>query len=46
MNGPTTLVEAGRELRWEEIEQIAMITARYGQGRDEENVVMCFRAPR
>ncbi|HET9886322.1 MAG TPA: hypothetical protein VFR10_02325, partial [bacterium] len=45
LNGPTALVEARRELRWEEIEQIAAITARYGQGRDLERVVMCFRTP-
>jgi hypothetical protein len=45
LNGPTALVEARRELRWEEIESIAAITARYGQGRDQESVAMCFRSP-
>jgi|SoiMethySBSTD1v2_1073268.scaffolds.fasta_scaffold81629_2 tRNA-specific 2-thiouridylase len=45
LNGPTALAEARRELRWEEIEQVAAITARYGQGRDLERVVMCFRTP-
>jgi len=44
-NGPTVLVETQRELRWEEIEQIAGITARYGQARDQETVVICFRSP-
>ncbi len=45
VNGPTTLVEAARDLHWEEIERVAMITARYGQERDAENVDICFRAP-
>lgn len=44
-NGPTVLVEATRDLRWEEIERIASITARYGHGRDAESVVICFRVP-
>jgi hypothetical protein len=45
LNGPTALVEARRDLRWEEIERIAAITARYGQGRDQDTVAMCFRSP-
>lgn len=43
--GPTVLAEARRDLRWEEIEEIARITARYGHGRDEGKVVVRFRAP-
>lgn len=44
-NGPTVLVEATRELHWEEIERIASITARYGQGRAKERVAVNFRTP-
>jgi tRNA U34 2-thiouridine synthase MnmA/TrmU len=43
--GPTVLVECGRDLRWEEIESIAAITARYGHGRDAERVVVEWSAP-
>ncbi|NNE43127.1 MAG: hypothetical protein HKN12_02875, partial [Gemmatimonadetes bacterium] len=43
--GPTTLAECDRDLHWEEIEAVAAITARYGQGRDDEKVAVCFRAP-
>jgi hypothetical protein len=43
--GPVVLVEAGRDLRWEEIETIAGITARYGHGREEGRVAVQFRAP-
>jgi tRNA U34 2-thiouridine synthase MnmA/TrmU len=43
--GPTVLVEARRDLRWEEIERVARITARYGHGRDREKVAVRFRAP-
>jgi hypothetical protein len=45
VNGPTVLAECARELRWEEIEQVAAITARYGQGREMDRVPICFRAP-
>jgi hypothetical protein len=43
--GPTVLAEADRDLRWEEIERIGSITARYGHGRDEPEVAVCFTAP-
>jgi hypothetical protein len=43
--GPTVLVETARDLLWEEIERIGGITARYGHGRDEERLVVCWRAP-
>jgi tRNA U34 2-thiouridine synthase MnmA/TrmU len=43
--GPTVLVEAKRDLLWEEIERIAAITARYGHGRDEVALVVCYRLP-
>jgi hypothetical protein len=43
--GPTVLVECPRDLRWEEIEAVAAITARYGHGRDEGSVTVCWRAP-
>jgi tRNA U34 2-thiouridine synthase MnmA/TrmU len=43
--GPTVLVESARDLQWEEIEKVAAITARYGHGRDEEGVTVCYRVP-
>ena len=43
--GPTVLAESSRDLHWEEIECVAAITLRYGQGRDEENAVICWRTP-
>ncbi|MCA9753578.1 MAG: 7-cyano-7-deazaguanine synthase [Gemmatimonadetes bacterium] len=43
--GPTVLVEVARELRWEEIERIASITARYGHGREAERVTICWTVP-
>jgi len=43
--GPTVLVETRRDLRWEEIEEIAAITARYGHARGEGSAVVRFRAP-
>jgi len=43
--GPTVLVEAQRDLRWEEIERVAAITARYGHGRDEGRLTVCYRVP-
>jgi tRNA U34 2-thiouridine synthase MnmA/TrmU len=43
--GAMVLAEAARDLRWEEIERIASITARYGHGRNREKVVIRFRAP-
>jgi hypothetical protein len=45
VTGPTVLVESQRDLRWEEIERVAGITARYGHGRDDDRVAICFRAP-
>jgi len=45
VTGPTVLVECARELHWEEIERIAGITARYGHGRDEASVPVCYTAP-
>jgi hypothetical protein len=45
VTGPVTLVEALRDLRWEEIEAVAAITARYGHGRDEPEVTVAFSAP-
>ncbi|MFN8180208.1 MAG: 7-cyano-7-deazaguanine synthase [bacterium] len=44
--GPTVLVECERDLLWEEIEEIARITARYGHGREEEQVLVGYRASR
>ena len=43
--GPTVLAEAERDLHWEEIEQVAAITARYGHGRDEAALTVCWTAP-
>jgi tRNA U34 2-thiouridine synthase MnmA/TrmU len=43
--GAYVLVEATRDLHWEEIEEIAAITARYGHGRDGAEVVVCFTSP-
>ncbi len=43
--GPTVLAEASRDLRWEEIEEIAAITSRYGHGKDEDRATVCWRAP-
>lgn len=43
--GPTVLVESPRQLRWEEIENVASITARYGHGRDEASVAVNYTAP-
>jgi tRNA U34 2-thiouridine synthase MnmA/TrmU len=45
VTGPVALVECSRDLYWEEIEHAAMITARYGHGRDAEHVTVAFRAP-
>lgn len=45
VDGPTVLAEAPRELHWEEIEQIAAITARYGKAREEASVVVNFTSP-
>jgi tRNA U34 2-thiouridine synthase MnmA/TrmU len=45
VNGPVVLAETQRELYWEEIERIGAITARYGHGRSEPSVAICFRAP-
>ncbi len=45
VNGPTVLVDTARELRWEEIERIGAITARYGQGREADRVAIHFRTP-
>lgn len=45
VTGATVLVEAARDLRWEEIERIAAITARYGHGRDAGRARIRFRAP-
>jgi tRNA U34 2-thiouridine synthase MnmA/TrmU len=46
VTGPTVLVEARRDLYWEEIERIAAITARYGHGRDDASLTICYRMPR
>ena len=43
--GATVLVEARRDLRWEEIERVAAITSRYSHGKDEARVVVRFRSP-
>ena len=43
--GPTVLVESSRDLLWEEIEQVGAITARYGHGRDQASVAVCYTAP-
>jgi tRNA-uridine 2-sulfurtransferase len=43
--GPTVLAECRRDLRWEEIEAVAAITARYGHGRDESRVMVSYTAP-
>ena len=45
VTGATVLVEASRDLHWEEIERIAAITARYGHCRDDGRAVIQFRAP-
>jgi tRNA U34 2-thiouridine synthase MnmA/TrmU len=45
VTGPTVLVESSRDLRWEEIEQVAAITARYGHGRDQPALTLCYTAP-
>jgi hypothetical protein len=45
LHGPHGSGEARRDLHWEEIEEIARITARYGQGREEAKVVVRFRSP-
>ncbi|MBZ0270101.1 tRNA (5-methylaminomethyl-2-thiouridylate)-methyltransferase, partial [bacterium] len=43
--GPTVLAECRRDLRWEEIEAIGAITARYGHGKDQETVAVVYTAP-
>jgi tRNA U34 2-thiouridine synthase MnmA/TrmU len=43
--GATVLAEAPRDLRWEEIERVAAITARYGQARDAAAVRVGYRVP-
>jgi tRNA U34 2-thiouridine synthase MnmA/TrmU len=43
--GPTVLAESLRDLRWEEIEEIAAITARYGHGKEAGSAVVCYRSP-
>lgn len=43
--GTRVLAEAARDLHWEEIEEIAAITARYGHGRAAAEVTICFSSP-
>ncbi len=43
--GPIVLVESPRDLHWEEIEGVAAITARYGQGRAETEITVSYRTP-